>query len=408
MARYLVYTAPARGHLYPIVPTMEELRDRGHRVAVRTLAAEIENLTGLGLSAAPVDPAIESIELDDWRARTASGAARRMMESFAERAEHAVEDLQRAVAEERPDALFVDANSFGAVFAAEASGLPWAIYSITMPQIPSPDAPPFGPGLSPRNDRLGRLRDWLIRRVAFAPLQRRARSHANPLRARLGLPPHRTIADLFLTAPLVVHYTAEPFEYPHATWPPNVRLVGPGLWDPPATRPNWLDEIEKPIVLVTTSTDFQDDGRLVETALEALAGEDVFILATTAALDPSRFDPPANARIERFLPHGPLLEKASCVVCHGGASITQKSLAEGVPVCAVPFGRDQLEVARRVEVADAGARLPGTRLSSERLRAAVREAIGKRDGAQQIAEAFRHAGGAPAAADALEGLLTEG
>ena len=33
----------------------------------------------------------------------------------------------------------------------------------------------------------------------------------------------------------------------------------------------------------------------------------------------------------------------------------------GVPVCAVPFGRDQLEVARRVEVAGAGVQLSGHR-----------------------------------------------
>ena len=30
MARYLAYTSPARGHLYPIVPTLRELRRRGH------------------------------------------------------------------------------------------------------------------------------------------------------------------------------------------------------------------------------------------------------------------------------------------------------------------------------------------------------------------------------------------
>lgn len=405
MARYLVYTAPARGHLYPVVPTMEELRGRGHQVAVRTLSAEIESLTGLGFSAAPVDAAIEAIELDDWRARTPFGATRRMMQRFAERAGHAVEDLQRAIEEERPEALFVDANSYGAAFAAEASGLPWAIYSITMPQIPSPDAPPFGPGLAPRNDRLGRFRDRVVRRIAFAPLERMARSYSKPLRVRLGLPLHRRIADGFLAAPLVVYYTAEPFEYPHASWPPNVRLVGPGLWDPPASPPDWLDAIDKPLVLVTTSTDFQDDGRLVGTALEALAHEDVFVVATTAALDPSHFDPPANARVERFVPHGPLVQRASCVVCHGGASITQKSLAAGVPVCAVPFGRDQLEVARRVEVAGAGTRLPGARLRPQRLRAAVREAMDKREGARRIAEAFRSAGGPPAAADALEELL---
>jgi UDP:flavonoid glycosyltransferase YjiC (YdhE family) len=65
---------------------------------------------------------------------------------------------------------------------------------------------------------------------------------------------------------------------------------------------------------------------------------------------------PANARVERFVPHGPILRRAA--VTHGGAGITQKALAAGVPVCAVPFGRDQFEVARPVQVADAGARLP--------------------------------------------------
>jgi UDP:flavonoid glycosyltransferase YjiC (YdhE family) len=40
----------------------------------------------------------------------------------------------------------------------------------------------------------------------------------------------------------------------------------------------------------------------------------------------------------------------------------------------VPFGRDQLEVARRVAIAGAGTRLPAPRLDPERLRRRVREA----------------------------------
>ncbi|MCV7070521.1 glycosyltransferase, partial [Mycobacterium rufum] len=48
---------------------------------------------------------------------------------------------------------------------------------------------------------------------------------------------------------------------------------------------------------------------------------------------------------------------------HGGMGITQKALARGIPVCAVPFGRDQFEVARRVQVARCGTRLPARRLS---------------------------------------------
>ncbi len=84
---------------------------------------------------------------------------------------------------------------------------------------------------------------------------------------------------------------------------------------------------------------------------------------------------------------------------------TQKALARGVPVCAVPFGRDQLEVARRVEVAGAGTRLPASRLTPERLRDKVREAMACRDGARRIASAFAAAGGAAAAADAVERRL---
>ncbi len=59
----------------------------------------------------------------------------------------------------------------------------------------------------------------------------------------------------------------------------------------------------------------------------------------------------------------PLLERAACGVTYGGIGTTQKALACRVPVCAVLFGRDQLEIARRVELARAGTRLPAKRLT---------------------------------------------
>ena len=125
---------------------------------------------------------------------------------------------------------------------------------------------------------------------------------------------------------------------------------------------------------------------------------------TTAGVDPSSYTPPPNARVERFIPHCPVLERAACVVCHGGMGITQKALAAGVPVCVVPFGRDQFDVARHVEVADAGTRLPASRLRPDRLQAAVQEAMSKKAGAERIAAAFAATGGSKAA-DTLEGLL---
>jgi UDP:flavonoid glycosyltransferase YjiC (YdhE family) len=114
---------------------------------------------------------------------------------------------------------------------------------------------------------------------------------------------------------------------------------------------------------------------------------------------------PPNATIERFVPHGKVLERAVVAITHGGMGATQKALAHSMPVCAVPFGRDQFEVARRVEVSGAGTRLPARRLSPRRLRAAVDAARSKTEGARRVATGFAATGGAAAGADAIERRL---
>jgi MGT family glycosyltransferase len=216
------------------------------------------------------------------------------------------------------------------------------------------------------------------------------------------------VDEMLRRPPLLLYLTAEPFEYPRRDWPDNVVMVGPCEWEPASEPPAWLADITAPIVLVTTSSEFQGDGRLIQAALDGLADEPVFVVATLPAGDVGSLRVPPNARVERFVPHGQILDRAACAVTHGGMGATQKALARGVPVCAVPFGRDQPEVARRVEVAYAGTRLPASRLTPERLRDKVREAMGCADGAGRVAAAFRAAGGASAAADAIEHRLFEG
>jgi MGT family glycosyltransferase len=405
MARILAYTTPARGHLFPLTPILDELRRRGHQIALRTLASQVPTMRRRGFDAAPISDRIEAITHDDWRAGNPRAALARAVRIFTERADHDAPDLARAIDQERPDALLVDVNAWGALAAAEAWAGPWAMFCPYPLAVRSRDVPPFGPGLPPARGPLGRLRDQLLRPIVFGTLERTMAPPINRIRDRLGLAPVGGADDIFGRAPLLLYLTAEPFEYPRSDWPDNVVLVGPCAWDPPTDPPAWLDDIDRPIVLVTTSSEFQDDTRLVRVALEALAEEPVAVLATLPASDPARVRTPANARVERFIPHRPVLDRAACAVTHGGMGATQKALAHGVPVCAVPFGRDQLEVARRVEVAGAGTRLPAKRLRADRLRAKVGEAMRLRDGAERVQEAFAAAGGPSAAADAFEHRL---
>jgi MGT family glycosyltransferase len=248
---------------------------------------------------------------------------------------------------------------------------------------------------------LGRLRDTLLLRLSLLSWNK-VLPRLNRVRVAAGAGSLASVVDVFGRAPLTLAYTAEPFEYPRSDWPQSVHFVGPSNWEPATEIPAWVRHLQPPVVLVSTSTEYQADDRLLQVALDALADEPVTVIATSPAGTSAGIRIPANARVEAFVPHGPILEVATCVVCHGGMGTTQKALAAGVPVCVVPFGRDQPEVARRVEVARAGSRLPAARLNAERLRRAVLEAMSMREGAARVARAFGSAGGAQAAADALE------
>jgi MGT family glycosyltransferase len=182
-------------------------------------------------------------------------------------------------------------------------------------------------------------------------------------------------------------------------------MIGSCPWEPELQPPAWLDTVTPPIVLVATSSEYQADAILAQTAFDALAGMEMAVIATLPSKDPGVLRVPPNGRVERFVPHGPILARASVAITHGGMGVTQKALAAGVPVVAVPFGCDQPEVARRVEVAGAGVRLPRARLRPETLRAAVATAMGRRHGGLAVSEGYRAAGGPEAAASHLEAML---
>lgn len=404
MSKILAYTSPALGHLYPLTPILRELRSRGHEIVLRTRADAVPLMRDLGFDAAPVDSRIEDEPLEDWRATNPRKALELSVSLLARRAEFESEELIPLLNEHRPDLLLVDSNCFGALAIAEAWGGKWAAFCPFPLPLSSRDAPPFGPGLKPASGPIGRLRDRVLTPIVMQQLGKAMLPSINAVRAGSGLSALSNVDEIFRQPPLLLSMTAEPFEYARSDWPDSVVMVGACAWEPPAAPPDWLATIEKPIVLVTTSSEFQNDGKLIETAFAALAGEDVEVVATVPADDIARFAPPTNGRVVPFTPHTPILNRSVCAITHGGMGGTQKALAHGVPVCAVPFGRDQMEVARRVVVAGAGTTLASRRLTPERLREAVGAARTMAAGAQRVADGYEAAGGARTAADALEAL----
>ncbi len=403
MTRILIYTSPARGHLFPMLGTSTELVRRGHQVHLRTIASAADKVRAAGIEFSPIDPRIEAREMDDWKAKNPMAAVDLAMRTFADRAPYEIGDVKGAIAEFGPDVVVVDTNTWGAQVAAEASGLPWATFQPYFTPMPDRDVPPFGPGLAPAGGLLGTLRNRVLGPVITGKLAKLMLPVMNGMRANEGLAAVEDLEDAFTRAPLTLYFTIPELEYPRRRWPASYRFVGPALGGPFAEAFD-LPATDRPIVLVTCSTEQQDDRRIVEAALETLPQAGYFVVATTAAHDPASFKAPADgALVERFLPHEALLPQTAVAVGHGGMGITQRALAHGIPIVVVPFGRDQLEVARRVEAAGVGVRLPQRRLG--KLDRAVGEALELRGAVEPIASSMAAAGGDRAAAEAVEELV---
>src|SRR4029078_5035654 len=79
-------------------------------------------------------------------------------------------------------------------------------------------------------------------------------------RASAGAPPVASVDEFMRRAPLMLVASGKPFEYPQTNWGDTVQMIGPCMFEPAMdTVPDWLTAIDRPIVLVTTSSQQQAD-----------------------------------------------------------------------------------------------------------------------------------------------------
>jgi MGT family glycosyltransferase len=403
MSTFYAYTSPASGHIFPMVLGFLALQDRGHTVHLRTDPKHVDAVRAAGLrDVEAVDPRILEIPATDYEVSSPKERLTRGLEDLMKRGPYEMAQFRDDVAALQPDALLTDMNAYGAVVAAEATGLPWASIQPTLLAYPTDEIPPFGFGLKPIGGPVGRMRNRVMNRLMVSVYSKAMMPGINRLRADAGLAPLPDAIQHVIRPDRLIVLTGEPLEYPRTGLPDMFRHVGSQIWEPEEDAPDWLLEDGDPWVLVTCSTEYQGDETLARAAIEALRDEPVRVVVTLADAYGADLPSAPNARVERFVPHGHVLERAAAVVCHGGMGIVQKSVTAGVPLAVVPFGRDQPEVARRVTECGAGVTLPSKKLTPERLRLAVREAIAKRPGAEAAGARLRASGGPDRFADEAE------
>jgi UDP:flavonoid glycosyltransferase YjiC (YdhE family) len=185
-------------------------------------------------------------------------------------------------------------------------------------------------------------------------------------------------AQLIQSGDLVLHATDAQFDPPPKPIPRNHHWVGTLIWEPAQEPPPWLAEPGDPWALVTLSSERQENEiELARAAIGALASFPLRTLVTLADPQPREElgAQAANVRVETFVPHSPVLERAALCVAHAGHGIVAKALQFGVPMVLVPWDRDQPGVAARAEALGVARVVARDALTPETLAAAIREVL---------------------------------
>jgi MGT family glycosyltransferase len=396
--RYLFAIIDGGGTVPADTSVIRAMVERGHDVRVladRVLAPDIET-TGAehvpwerAPQRADLDP--QSVIMKDWDTKTPFQAFARVRDGAMTGPAGLFAADVRAELRRRPaDAVAGNFFVFGAQIAAEAEGVPFAFLVSNLLSFPGSGTPPLGPGLKPARGPLGRARDAAIN-GAMRRLFDKGLGQLNEARRANGLEPAGSVLENFERADRLLLMTSRAFEYEQFTPPANVRIVGPRL-DDPAWAGDWSPPAGgEPLVLVGMSSTYMDHADVLQRVTTALGELPVRGLVTTGpAIPTGSIDAPANVTVVERAPHRVVLRHASAVVTHAGHGTVLKALAAGVPVVALPLGRDQLDNAARVVHHGAGVRVK-PKARPEAIAGAVRRVLDDQSfaaGARRLAEAI--------------------
>ena len=219
----------------------------------------------------------------------------------------------------------------------------------------------------------------LARPIAFSlhcrPLNRVRRSHGLP---SLGSDLRRIYTDADH-----VLYADVPELFPGVELPAHHQFIGPILWSPPVSLPDWWDTVprDRPIVYLTLGSSGQAE--LLPAIVRSLSALDVSVIAATAGGKlPDAI--PSNTYMAQYLPGAQAASRARLVICNGGSPTSQQALAAGVPVIGIASNLDQFLNMDAIVRAGAGDLIRADRFSGPDLTAIVTRILG---GTEHIAAA---------------------
>jgi MGT family glycosyltransferase len=391
------------GNLNPLLTAARRLRARGHRVRFLGEPAHREETIDAGFDAlvwqrprplTPPDP-----NSDDPAWEEIKTLVEQVM--FGAAADYAADTLA-ALRMEPTDALLTNDFIAGAAVAAETLGIPYALLAPHISVRPLEGMPPCGSGFGENLT----VESQAAAKEKLTALMNGCLGLFNATRAVYGLPPLAHIFDHYDRADRVLLGLSPAFDFPAARLPENLRYVGPLLdqpsWSQPWQAP-WSGPAERPRVLVSLSTSFQNQAELLRRIVGVLGGMHLDAVVTVGpAMEKESLNALPNVTVLHSAPHDTVMKEVSLVITHGGHGTVTRTLLNGLPLLVIPMGRDQGDNAARVVARNAGLAVQDAATAAE-----IAQAVQRLITEPQFRVAARHLGQAMTQHVASPVLVTE-
>lgn len=240
------------------------------------------------------------------------------------------------------------------------------------------------------------------------------RQLTNYYRQKWGLPLHQNSNDAYSRLAQLSQQPAE-FEFPRKRLPPWFHFTGPypsaiGRGTIPFP---WERLTGQPLIFASMGTIQNQLIEIFQRIAEACDGLDAQLVISLGGGIQSELLPKliGSPLIVDYAPQLELLKKATLTITHAGLNTVLESLANAVPMVAIPITNDQPGVSARIAWTGTGKVILPKQLTPLKLRAAIHSVLTDptyKQNADRLQVAIQRSGGVKLAADIIETAIATG